>query len=323
MGYQGYRYEPSVLCGTAWTPQTSGTVTTNPDKNSTAYDGSLVSMLNRGMYDLALRDPHRHIGWNRLDQQLTTEHTPVGDRSLGQINYLLPTRGWLYQPQGITLKFHQKMINTYFNPTNIMQYVTVTTMARKRSQLRDSSQSSDGEIVDSFNFDLSENYVPFHGLTGPQSKAQMNMVVFAPELDRGIDDDHVLSIARAGERIRRWAWPRTSRYDGMQMALLSRASPVVGTIGDTGLNGQLSTGYALTSNTQTSDYRVQQTLNVAAGSADSPYREFSPDWLSDPRFNPTKNPYLKKLFWMHQRKMALAPGSSASITLHGRGSINA
>lgn len=322
-GMQSYRYEHGFMCGTSGT-QTGGQGYTT----STNYHSSVLQMLNRAMYDMSLRDPLHAVGWNALEAVPNGSAVPQPSNSVWSASVqqvaVLPTRGYMYQPGGIYVKFDTKVVNAYFNPTNVMQFLTLTTLARKRSQIGHvASMSVDGEIVDSFNYDLTTNLTPY--------ASAGRMVVFDPQPGSAFDLTHILGIIRQGEVLRRYAYPRTTRYDGMPYALRNRMSTPAGLTG--GWSDVLPTGYRLSTDNDLSfaDQNVGQVIVVTGISnyyQTDPYQNVdgtssSIYWERDVRFDPKRNPYLRKLFYMHQQKYKLAPGSSVVVRFGSRGKFNA
>lgn len=265
-----------------------------------------------------------------------------------------PLNSWKYYPQSVWMKFKHTIRRTFYNPTNTVQTVFVTELRRRRSQLAcaqadgvPANTETDYELVDIQPYN-EEARLRYDHISGDGS-----YLLYIPET-LGTSGTELIKIMECGEMYKKFLYIRFGQYEAMQLqsrGLANIASqqnalvpPQFRTMGR--WQPRLSfnpVGAEVTDphNPSTHGYSHQQNIRdpssttvdglVVQGAAD-PWLVSSSgtaagsatpqDYRYDVTFNPLKNPFLKKLFYMKRTKYVLAPGGTATHVYRTSGNVN-
>lgn len=262
-------------------------------------------------------------------------------------NYLwTPLNSWKYWPQSVSLKFMAKLRRTFYNPTNRVMTVYVTELRRKRKQLT-TAQSSTGlpsntrqdfEVLDLQPWSELQRswYVNTSGACG---------AVYCP-VD-SLDGASILLAIRQGEYYRRFLYVRFGQYESIQYQNKALTLVVNRTTGETTpyyaelgrWDPRMSYNPTAAEPTdpldpETHGYSqaqfVRDPTTATIGGFDvsggqDPWNSVSgnpTEYEIDVTFNPLKNPFLRKLFYMRRTRYVIPPGGSATHTYRCGGRAN-
>lgn len=276
-----------------------------------------------------------------------------------------PLQGYKYDPFKMRLKFQIIRKRTYYNTSNVLQTVHHYLLSRKRHQVYGYNLTDDSKVTpasESIRQCMGDAWqtldvLPYRDLGRMQyNAAQGDQAAAATGYYRPqsaavffVDgktsaEDAVLQITQAGEVYKKFAH---YRHMGMSTqwlrAIYMRPPGLPGTVDfypnkahDQSFFGQatLSGMYpwdsigdhqqnALPSNAiKWGQSQYQQTDAIG------PILDSEPDiidWTLNPTFTPLKNPFLKRLFRIHEKRMVLPPGGTQTVTHRTRskrGGIN-
>lgn len=264
-----------------------------------------------------------------------------------------PLNSWKYYPQSVWMKFWLKRRRTFYNPTNTVQTVYVTELRRRRCQL--ACTDNDGVPADYHQDYEVLDFQPYGELrrTGWRNvSGEGAMVLYAPE-DLATSGTHWINIIEAGEMYRRFMYVRFGQYE--QLQLQSRGFQNIANRPNTALPASATLNFAnprLSYNPvgaevtdphfpQTTGYSNRQAIRdqttttldgLALTGANDPWFSSTSnnvgnlqqlqDYRYDVTFNPMKNPFLKRLFYMRRVKYVLPPGGTATHVFRTSGNVN-
>jgi len=264
-----------------------------------------------------------------------------------------PLNSWKYYPQSVWMRFWMKRRRTFYNPTNTVQTVYVTELRRRRAQY--ACVDADGVPANVHqDFELLD-FQPFGEARRTYWKSVAGegaMVLFAPE-DLATSATELIKIIEAGEMYKKFLYIRFGQYE--QLQLQSRgfqnvanrpggATPATTTLDfndprlsynpigaeTTDPHNPETYGY---SNRQAIRDQTTTTLDgLDLTAANDPWYTSTStsqgslnqeqDYRYDITFNPLKNPFLKRLFFMRRVKYVLPPGGTATHVFRTSGNVN-
>jgi len=317
---------------------------------------------------------------------------PTGGPGVGSAApyWWIPEQSWKYYPQGLRLKYSTVRRRVFYNPTNLVAYVFVNELRRKRTQYYALTDFGliDGEAV-------GIQYITPDPIPDARVKDSTNAARTEVQTDREVLDllpmgdpprtswwiepiglnstgglafavpyykyctnnmagsnvpgtniaSIVKLIANSGEYLKRFLKPLFGQYDYLRSQLgdMYADHSVQGeTNGDaflynrtgsdasfwpdlqrvpympgiTGANNQvmMTYGYVKPQNTAPYTNVTTDTVNTAFDESQN-----NVDFTTAPWFNPKKNPFMKRLFYIKRRAYMIPPGGTATHTVRSRG----
>jgi len=252
-----------------------------------------------------------------------------------------PLNSWKYYPQSVRMKFSHRLARTFYNPTNVVQTVFVTELRRKRKQLQ-CANSQDMPINFLYDYDVLDvqPYLENRRLQYAQHSGN-GWVVYSPDL---VNTNQLTNVIRAGEYYRRFLYVRFGQYESIQYqsrGFTNVAARRAGTTGPGFANlGQWDPRFSYnpvtnepTDPAHPSSYSgysqeqyIRDPVTVSTIGGLGPVGSSVDPWESKtgggfnqtPQayelsmdFDPLKNPFLKRLFYMRRTRYVLPPGGSA------------
>jgi len=263
-----------------------------------------------------------------------------------------PLNSWKYMPSAVSMTFQHRLRRTFYNPTNLVMTVYVTELRRKRRQLEcdltsqiPTTARSDWELLDLQPW----GEIPRIGYFNSSGTGWM---CYAPETAR--DSASIITVLRAGEYYRRFLYIRFGQYEQQQYqsrGLTNVAARLSGTTGPGfAVLGQWDprmsynpTGTEVTdpANPAAAGYSFSQNIRdpvttgtisgLQVGIGLDPWNSLTTggatsstlqEWEYDSTFNPLRNPFLKKLFYMKRTRYVIPPGGSAQHIFRTGGRVN-
>lgn len=273
-----------------------------------------------------------------------------------------PLQGYKYDPFKMRLKFQLIRKRTYYNTSNVLQTVHHYLLSRKRHQVFGYNLTDDSKVTPAtelqrlamgdawqtldvlpyrdlgrmqYNAAQGDQAAAATGYYRPQSAAVFFVDGKTPA------EDAVLQITQAGEVYKKFAH---YRHIGMSTQWLRstylRPPAVPGTVDffpnkphDQAFYGQStlddyfpwdSIGYHQQTALPSQAVIRGQSQYDASGLI-GPITTGTVDWTLSPVWTPLKNPFLKRLFRIHEKRMVLPPGGTQTVTHRTRskrGGIN-
>lgn len=262
-----------------------------------------------------------------------------------------PLQGYKYDPFKMRLKFSIVRKRTYYNTSNVLQTVHHYLLSRKRHQVYGYNLTDDSKVTPAsegirqsmgdawqtldvlpyrdlgrlqYNAAQGDQAAAATGYYRPQSAA-----VFFVD-GKTAAEDAVLQITQAGEVYKKFAHYRHIGMSSQWLRSIYTRPPGLPGVVDFAPNqvpDQAFFGQATLSGIypwDTVGYHSQNSIPSEVTrhqSQRAPYDEIGPnddstgpDWTLNPTWTPLKNPFLKRLFRIHEKRMVLPPGGTQTVT---------